>query len=330
MITLEDVPGRVALKKRLEDEIQTKHTGHAYILEGPSGCGKKDIAKAFAYAILCMSEHNDKPCGKCRHCKIIEAGGTGELYELFPEKGSIAINSIRELQQNINLIPVSASGKVYIVYEADSMSLPAQNCILKTLEEPPEYATILMTASNPDRLIETIKSRAVSIQVGINSIEEIENYLKKNTSYDAREIKLAARCADGSVGKALNIIGSKEFAEQRAVAMGFADNLISKDYDKAFQATGTLARGKIDIFFTSLSGVVRDMLVLKTTEDYGYLINLDKKDIIIRGSERYPEHILGKMISIINETSDRLSANAAKKQTLDAMIVKITEELAGW
>ncbi|MBN1623713.1 MAG: hypothetical protein JXN10_01270 [Clostridia bacterium] len=330
MITFKDIPGRASLKKRLGDEVKTGHAGHAYILEGPSGCGKKDIARAFAYKILCMSEKSEKPCGKCRHCTIVNAGGTGELYELFPDKGSISINSIRELQQNINLIPVSANRKVYLVIDADNMTIAAQNCILKTLEEPPEYATIILTVSNSDKLIETIQSRAVLIQVGINSIEEIEEYLGKNTKFETRDIQMAARCADGSVGKALGIIGSKDFSEQRIAAIDFAECLISKEFKKALSATGALSKGNSEIFFTSLSAVLRDMLIMKTTEDYGYLINQDKKDIIIRGSDRYPEHILSKMISIVNEASDRLAANAAKKQTMDAMIVKITEELAGW
>ncbi|HPJ21299.1 MAG TPA: hypothetical protein PLH18_02980 [Clostridia bacterium] len=330
MKTLKDIPGRASLKKRLGDEIKTGHAGHAYILEGPQGVGKRDIARAFAHALLCVSDELEKPCGRCRHCTMVKAGGTGELYELLPEKGSISINSIRELQQNINLIPYSSNRKVYIVIDADTMTVSAQNCILKTLEEPPEYAVIIMTASNSDNLLETIKSRVVSLQVGINSVEEIEEYLGRNPAYDSDDIKLATRCADGSIGKAVEIIGSSEFMEQRAAAIMFADCLMSKELEKSLAAIGRITKGDLDIFFSSLSGLIRDMLVMKTTGETGYLINKDKKDIIIRGSERFPEHLLGKMVSLINESADRVRANAAKKQTLDAMIVKITEELAGW
>lgn len=330
MIKFGDIPGRTTLKKRLENDVLAGHVGHAYILEGPAGCGKRDIARAFAYMILCMSEKDEKPCGKCRHCTMVNAGGTGELYELLSEKESISINLIRELQQNINFIPVSGDKKVYLIIDADNMTIPAQNCILKTIEEPPAYATIIMTASKSDRFIETIKSRVVSLQVAINSVEEIEKYLKKNTQFEYSKIKIAARCANGSIGKAMNIVGSEDFTAQRNSAIEFAGFLISKDYDRAYSATASLSMAKNDIFYSSLSGLFRDMLVMNTTGNINYLINGDKKDIIIRGSERYPEHILGKMISIINDSSDRILANAAKKQTMDAMVVKITEELAGW
>lgn len=330
MVKLSDLPGRKALKKRLNDEVLTGHTGHAYILEGPMGCGKESIAKAFAYAILCMSKGDIKPCGSCKHCSVIEAGGHGELYELVSEKNTISINAIRELQQNINLIPVSGDRKVYIVNDADNMTIAAQNGILKTLEEPPNYATILLTVTNYDRLIDTIKSRAVLLQIGINSIDEIEEHLIKTTDYEPEEIKLAARCSNGSLGRALDIVGSKDFETQRSTVIEFTDYLLSKQFEKAYDMTAYLAKNSKNILYPALSGLLRDMLVLKTTKDLGYLINRDKKDIIIKGSERYPEHILSRIISIINDSSDRTASNAAVKQTMDAMIVKITEELAGW
>lgn len=330
MITFRDIPGRHALKNRLADEIHAGRVGHAYVFEGPYGCGKKDIARAFSYMILCMGDTEEKPCMKCRHCSIVSAGGTGELYELKPHKGSISVNSIRELQNNINLLPVSGNKKVYLIADADTMTVQAQNCILKTLEEPPEYACILMTAVNSDKFIETIKSRAAFYQVGINSVNEIVEYLGKRTTGNPHDIQIAANCAGGSVGRALDILASEEFAEQRQMSVDFAKALISKEYQTAYGKVPVLIKSNLDIFFASLSGLIRDMLVLKETKDTVYLINSDKKDIIIRGSERYPGYVLSRIISVINETSDRIAANAAKKQSIDAMIVRIMEELAEW
>ena len=330
MITFRDIPGRHALKNRLADEVNAGRVGHAYIFEGPYGCGKKDIARAFSYMILCMSDVAEKPCLKCRHCSIVSAGGMGELYELNPEKGSISVNSVRELQDNINLLPVSGNRKVYLIADADTMTIQAQNCILKTLEEPPEYACILMTAENTDKFIETIKSRVAIIRVGINSVSEIVEYLRVNTNSNPHDIQIAAHCAGGSVGKALDIINSEEFSEQRQTAIDFAKALIAKEYKAGYDKVPNLIRGNPEVFFASLSGLFRDMLVLNETKENAYLINTDKKDIIIRGSERYPGYVLSRIISAINDTADRIAANAAKKQAIDAMIVRITEELAEW
>jgi len=330
MITFSDIPGRDSLKKRLSGEILSGHAGHAYIFEGPPGCGKRSIARAFAYMFLCMSESDEMPCGKCRHCTIVNAGGTGELYELSSVKGSISVKSIRELQDNINLLPVSGNRKVYLIAEADTMTVSAQNCILKTLEEPPAYAAILMTVTKSDSMIETIRSRSVTLQVGINSIEEIQEYLKIKTDFNADEISIASRCANGSIGKAMDIISSEDFTLQRNTAVEFLSFLISKEFSKAHLAAQPLSKSGKEVFYSTLAGLTRDMLVMKTTDDTGYLINSDKKDIIIKGSERYPGHILGKITTIINQASDRTAANASARQTMDSMIVRITEELAGW
>ena len=177
MILFRDIPGRTNIKEKLAAKIRDKKPGHAYIFEGPEGCGKKDFAQAFANMILCTSPNSEKPCGKCRHCSIRNAGGNGELYLVEEEKRSISVETVRQLQDNISLMPVSSDSKVYIIADGDKMTRQAQNCLLKTLEEPPPYAYIIITASNGDKFIETIKSRAGQGQIGTNTIEEILSYL---------------------------------------------------------------------------------------------------------------------------------------------------------
>jgi DNA polymerase-3 subunit delta' len=202
MLTFECIPGRGNLKKRLTSEISEGKIKNAYIFEGPEGCGKKDMATAFALMILCTGK-DEKPCGSCPHCKNIRAGGNGELYSLETETASISVDSIRKLQENISLKPVASARKVYLIADADRMTPQAQNCILKTLEEPPPYAHILMTAQDSGKLLDTVRSRSVILQTGINSVEEVERYLQKHTDADAGGVAVAARCSSGSYKKAL-------------------------------------------------------------------------------------------------------------------------------
>lgn len=324
-----DIPGRNSIKIKLAAEIKGNKTGHAYIFEGPEGCGKKNFAMAFAYMILCVSPDGEKPCGECRHCSIINAGGSGELYLIEEEKRSISVDTIRQLQDNINLMPISSNNKVYIIADGDKMTVQAQNCMLKTLEEPPEYAYILITASNGDKFIETIKSRAVTLQLGINSQEEIIEYLKNKYKNPDSEIAIAASCSAGSIGRAEEILESKDFSKSRDLAVDFVKDVLEKNYGVAYDIVEKISKSDTSVFFASASGILRDMLVYGSFGS-GRLINIDKKDIILKGANRYPENVLVRIAFIMEKAAGDIAKNASKKQSLDAMIVRITEELAKW
>ena len=329
MITFRDIPGRTNLKEKLTAEIKESKPGHAYIFEGPEGCGKKDFAVAFAYMILCTSVNADKPCGKCKHCRTIAAGGTGELYIVEESRKSIPIDTIRQLQDNINLIPSGSERKVYIITGGDRMTRQAQNCLLKTLEEPPGYAYIIITASNGDKFIDTIRSRAVTLQVGINSIEEITEYLKERYDYGEAEISVAAQCSAGSVGRAVEILETKDFSRQRELAVDFIKDILDKKYGTAYDIAEKLSKGDTAVFFATAASMLRDMAVYGSSGGR-WLINVDKKDIILKGASRYPDNVLVRIAFIVEKASGNIMDNASKRQTLDAMIVKITEELAKW
>lgn len=329
MMTFRDIPGRTNLKKKLAAEIREGKPGHAYIFEGPEGCGKKDFAVSFAYMILCMSKNGEKPCGNCRHCSVVNAGGTGELYIVDEIKRTISIDTIRQLQDNINLMPVSSMNKVYVIVDGDRMTRQAQNALLKTLEEPPDYAYIIITASNGDQFIDTIKSRAVTLQVGINSIGEIIGHLKGRFKNTEAEITIAAQCSAGSVGKAIEILGSGDFIRHRELAIDFINDIIEKKYGTAYDIAEKLSKNDTSVFFATASSVLRDMAVYKSMGS-GRLINIDKKDIIVKGASRYPDNVLVSIAFAMEKASCNIADNASKRQTLDALIVKITEELAKW
>lgn len=329
MVTFRDIPGRYPLKEKLAAEIREGRTGHAFIFEGPDGCGKADFARAFAYMILCDSINKEKPCGKCRHCLAVNAGGTGELYFIEEEKRSIPVDTIRQLQDNIGLMPVMSSSKVYVIRDGDKMTRQAQNCLLKTLEEPPPYAYMIITASNGDRFIDTIKSRAVTVQVGINSPEEIQEYLRERYGNPETEISVAAQCAAGSVGRAVEILESKDFARQRELAVDFVKDVMEKNYPTAYDIAEKVGKGDTSVFFASAAGILRDMLVYVSAGPEK-LINIDKKDIIVKGASRYPDNVLVRIALIMEKAAGDIAANASKRQALDSMIVRITEELAKW
>lgn len=330
MLSFENVPGRHNLKQRLTDDVMENKVGNSYVLEGPEGCGKKELAIVFAYMLLCSDEVK-KPCGRCLHCKNIIAGGTGEVYKLESEQNkSISVENIRDLQENIYLIPISSKRKAYIIINADEMTLQAQNCILKTLEEPPSYAHIIMTVQDSARLIDTVISRSVILQVGINSTEEIERDLSQRTESSKGEISVAARCASGSYKKAIEILDSIEFKEGRQISVSFLEKVIEKDFVFASKILDDLKRQETPSFFGTISGLLRDMILLRNNVDKENLINIDLIDILTKGANRYPDNVLVRIAFLIEDTSKAIGYNASLKQSFDAMIIKIMEELAKW
>lgn len=112
--------------------------------------------------ILCQGE-SIKPCNKCKSCVELEANNNPDLIEIEKIDGSIKIEKIRELQEKILEKPIISNKKVYIIKDADYMTLEAGNCLLKTLEEPPSFITIIMTGSNESMFLNTIKSRCMKI-----------------------------------------------------------------------------------------------------------------------------------------------------------------------
>ena len=155
----ENIFGNNSIKKVLEQSIYSNKVSHSYLMIGISGIGKKMIATEFAKGILCLSEN--KSCNYCKSCIEFDGNNNPDFFCIEPEGSSIKIGQIRELQKRIQEKPIISEKKVYIIDQADLMTKEAQNCLLKTLEEPPEFATIILVGTNENAFLTTIKSRCM-------------------------------------------------------------------------------------------------------------------------------------------------------------------------
>ena len=169
----ENIFGNNSIKKVLEQSIYSNKVSHSYLMIGISGIGKKMIATEFAKGILCLSEN--KSCNYCKSCIEFDGNNNPDFLCIEPEGSSIKIGQIRELQKRIQEKPIISEKKVYIIDQADLMTKEAQNCLLKTLEEPPEFATIILVGTNENAFLTTIKSRCMILH--FNPIEDM--YIKK-------------------------------------------------------------------------------------------------------------------------------------------------------
>lgn len=218
----ENLIGNNNIKEYLKKCIIDKNYSHSYMFFGPEGVGKKLFAKSFSEQILCLDinkncekyaqTENEK---KCDSCIKFDSGNHPDFEIIEPDGKSIKIDQIRSLQQDMANKPIISKNKIFIINDADTMTEESQNCLLKTLEEPPKYGIIFLIVSNESKILPTIKSRCVTLK--FNKIEK-EEMKKSFPDLSEEQIELL----DGSLKQKDTI---KEKEEEYKSLLEFTDNL---------------------------------------------------------------------------------------------------------
>ena len=219
--------GNITKREELNKIIKSNSLLHSYLFFGEEGIGKKLIAKEFAKKILC--ETHEEECN-CKSCNCFETNNHPD-FQIINEQGeNITISQVRELIKNVYEKPILSTKKIYIINDADKMNVEAQNCLLKTLEEPPEYLCFILIVSNMDMILSTIKSRCTKINFNKLTTEELIQVLKGN-NIDVKNISEKMYILfNGSIGKALNILKNKEVYMQIDNFLNMLDNNNKLDF----------------------------------------------------------------------------------------------------
>ena len=200
-MSFERIIGNDKVKQFLNKAINKNHILHSYLFSGIEGIGKKLFAIEFAKKILCIEQNDEQE--NCLSCLKFKSSNHPDFMILEPENNVIKIEQIRNMQEKISEKPIVSKKKVYIIVDSDCMTKEAQNCLLKTLEEPPEYATIILTTANESKLLNTIKSRCIKVKFNGLLENEINQYLKQNEIVVNEENYI--KISQGSIGKLLDI-----------------------------------------------------------------------------------------------------------------------------
>lgn len=204
------------------------HLCHAYLFYGDRGMGKRTAALAFAAAILCKSEGDERPCRVCSSCRKFLSGNHPDLYVYEGKQGanSIHIETIRALRQDAYVLPNESDYKVYVIPNAEDMSISAANALLKVLEEPPSHAVFLLTANNREAVPETIRSRCIMLEIYPMAPDEMSAALEELApEHSAAERATAVELSGGVLGRALEILNNAEDADLSALALQAAHGL---------------------------------------------------------------------------------------------------------
>ena len=223
ILEFENIIGNEDIKKYLLSSVAKNTVSQSYLFTGTEGIGKMMIAREFAKRILCMGEKN-KSC-KCKSCQAFDGSNHPDYFVINEEETTIKIEQIRELTNKVIEQPIISEKKVYIINHADKMTVEAQNCLLKTLEEPPQFAVIILITSNLNAILTTIKSRCMRINFKDIENEELKKYAIEKLGYSQMTPNLL-QSFGGSIGKALL---QKEYQEKFQKVESIINYLFTKD-----------------------------------------------------------------------------------------------------
>src|SRR5215467_11702733 len=208
--TFRDLVGQEHVTGTLENAIRTKRVAHAYIFSGARGVGKTTTARILAKALNCVKGPTPVPCNECDSCRDITAGNSLDVIEIDAASNR-GIDQIRELRDMVRYAPAAARTKVVILDETHMLTDEASNALLKTLEEPPERVIFVMATTQPEDLVDTIRSRSQHFHFRALTFNEIAGRIqeiakKENLKIDDGAVGVIARMAEGSLRDALSFL----------------------------------------------------------------------------------------------------------------------------
>lgn len=328
MAGFKDIIGHEQVIWHLKNAIQMNKISHAYILNGEQGSGKKLLADIFAMTLQC-EQGGTEPCGTCRSCKQAMSKNQPDIIYVRHEKpNTVSVEDIREqVNGDIQIKPYSSRYKIYIIDDADKMTAQAQNALLKTIEEPPAYAMLMLLTNNADTMLPTILSRCVRLNLKAVRDKDIKEYLMKEMQIPDYQADLSVTFAQGNVGKAVKLASSDNFNEMKKDALELLRYMDRMELYEVIEAVKNINHYKTDIdeFLDLLTIWFRDVLLFKATLEVEPLIFKEELDTIrVRAKESSYEG-LEEIIKAIEKARVRLKANVNFDLVLELLLLTIKE-----
>lgn len=328
MAGFHDILGHEQIIAHLQNAIEEDKVSHAYIFNGPEASGKMMLAEAFAMALQCEGE-GKRPCLECRSCRQAADHNQPDIIYVSHEKpNTIGVDDIRtQINNDIDIKPYSSRYKVYIVDEAQKMNQQAQNALLKTIEEPPAYAIILLLTTNADSFLQTILSRCITLNLKAVKEDKIKEYLMKHYQIPDYQADICAAFSQGNVGKAIQLASSEEFGELKASVLQLMKRLEDIDLYEMTGAVKQIAEYKLSVndYFDLMMIWFRDVLYLKATNDVDGLIFKDEVYDIKKQAAKRSYHGIETILEALEKAKIRLNANVNFDLVIELLLLTIKE-----
>ena len=315
-----DILGHDRIVEVLQRSLRSGKTAHSYLFEGVPGCGRKKTAVTLIKALFCTVLPDDA-CGACPSCRKIDGGNHPDIHLIapLPDKRDISIEQLREMQHVLSLRPYEAPRKVCIIDPAERMSVNAANSLLKTLEEPPGNALIILLTENAGMLLPTVRSRCQLIRFAPLSPEHVLSLLIRN-GMTPDTAALVAPMSTGSIQRALELDNESLVARREAVLSKVGQlsiHQISTVFDAAEELSGN--RDTTLELLDLLLSFFRDAVHLGAGSRE--IVNRSVKPAIesIAAKRSFPRNL--ELLEHIYETRRAVQRNANPKLALDHLFM---------
>lgn len=323
-----DVLGHEQTSAHMKSAIAANKVSHAYLLAGEKGSGKKLLAGIFARTLQCEA-HGTEPCGKCHSCIQAESGNQPDIIYVTHEKpGSISVDDIRgQVNGDIQIKPYSSPYKIYIIDEAEKLTQQAQNALLKTIEEPPAYAIIMLLTANEGMLLPTIKSRCVTLTMKPVPLPLIRQYLMEELQIPDYRADICAAFSQGNVGKARRLATSDSFGEMLEHALHMVKYISEMEPSDLVEDLKKINTYKMDIqdYLDLLMVWYRDVLMFKATRDADSLVFSNELNSIREKAKDSSYEGLECIIKALEKAKVRLNANVNFDMAMELLLLTMKE-----
>ena len=328
MLGFQDVIGHEHLIEHLQSAISMGKVSHAYIFDGEKGAGKNFLADLFAAALQCEKKGTN-PCGECTSCRQAEGRNHPDIIRITHEKpNTIRVDDIREqLCGDIMVKPYKGPYKIYIVDEAEKLNVQAQNALLKTIEEPPAYAIILLLTTNAESFLPTILSRCVTLHLKPVKDSKVRKYLMEQVKIPDYQADICVAFAQGNIGKARRLALSEEFGEMKEHAVHLLKYIQQMEISELINSMHKITEFKTDIsdYLDLLMVWYRDVLLYKATWNPSSVVFSDEIMIIERMASKSSYEGIETILNALDRAKIRLAANVNFDLTMELLLLTMKE-----
>lgn len=335
-MSFKQIVGHEDIIKHFKFSVKNDQISHAYLISGEDDSGKMTLAQAYAMALQCSELNSNNnledidSCGVCPSCKQFLGNNHPDVIYVTraPDKASIGVDSIRDqINNDVEIKPFSSPYKIYIIDEAQKLTVEAQNALLKTLEEPPEYAIIILLTNNLNSILETVQSRCMILQVRAIDKDLIKAYLMTRHQVPDYQAELSGIFAQGNLGKAIKYSSSEEFAAIMDDVLHLLKGINDMENYEVIEYVKNLSQKKEDIakILDLILLWYRDLLMYKVTKDPNLLLYKKEFSYISKQAKTASYEGIQNILDVIEETNTKINANVNIETTLQLMLFTIKE-----
>lgn len=328
MGSFKDVVGHKNVIRYIQNAVSEDKVSHAYIINGERGSGKKLLSGLFAATLLC-EKGGSSPCNSCHSCIQAESGNHPDIIWVSHEKpGSIGVDDVREqINHTVAIKPYQGPYKVYIIPQADLMTIQAQNALLKTIEEPPEYVVLILLTENADALLPTINSRCVMLKLRNIKDTLIRRYLMEKLAVPDYKADVCTAFSQGNLGKAIMLANSEHFNEIHDAAIHLLQRIHRMELSEIIKTVKNIEIYKIEIndFLDIIMIWYRDVLLYKATKDTEKVVFKEQISYMEEQARKSSYEGIELILASLEKAKARLKANVNFELTMELLFLTIKE-----